>query len=719
MSFKLDELINVIQRLRNDPRYSAQGGPITSREPDVAPLLQGLEKIFNDGLSEGSTVWDFVGHSQRTMAEDNRRKYNNPEAKEQVSEALALAKDGHQPHFLGRLWLVLCLNTHTLLDAVTSLMARRDIQSAYYQPTAFLSKEANFPTLYAMLNQLHKLRFKLFATDVQYFESTIIPLPLMREASPMIATIATISRKTRKKATRSSVGDSENGELLQRHVQLPQTSPEAALRLARLDTDYSSIDLSDDPTRALETMSDASHGSGSNRGQCCSPPISTPGPSDGGKRSGPGSDQDSAGAAATAGAGVVAVVAVAVAEGVRSAFIARERSLLAREAAVVEAEREMQRRAQLLDERAQAMKDQADQLQEQKEDLEVKVKAFQQLLGRLPQRLVLELLAWADEEGRSDPAAVAPPVALLESMLQRLPSDTASLSPCFLAPSASSSCTDFHASGGQLHLASQMSVTEAEASQPLTISLIVKDQPSLSRSQLWTLQAGRCPGCGQTLSYGLFGRLRRCQYTDRLFCSQCHLKETASLPFRVLSSWDFTKFPVCHAVYKYLTSNEELPNLHAADLHPSVLQKHPTLHNVQAVRRQLGILGEVIKACPNRAFAAQYNDCFWVKSADLYSMSELRAIHSGHQMLMEMLKVRNALLSHCKNQCEVCYKRSGRHCPGCIGGKELFPWNIEDIEVCPNCSSWYHRSCLAAGCKMSRCQAPRSSDPTPAFRPPD
>lgn len=60
--------------------YSSQGLPITSREPDVAPLLKGIEQVnsytncylcffvlspqvFNDGLSEGSTIWDFVGMS--------------------------------------------------------------------------------------------------------------------------------------------------------------------------------------------------------------------------------------------------------------------------------------------------------------------------------------------------------------------------------------------------------------------------------------------------------------------------------------------------------------------------------------------------------------------------------------------------------------------------------------------------------------------------------
>lgn len=57
---------------------------------------------------------------------------------------------------------------------------------AYYQPTAFLSQEGNFPALYAMLNQLHKLRFKLFASDVQYFEADIISPVLARESSPVM-----------------------------------------------------------------------------------------------------------------------------------------------------------------------------------------------------------------------------------------------------------------------------------------------------------------------------------------------------------------------------------------------------------------------------------------------------------------------------------------------------------------------------------------------------
>ena len=136
-------------------------------------FVQGLERIFADGVQEGSTFWDFVEHSQHTMAEDDRRRYNNPNAKEQVTEVLAQSKtvkwDG-VPNWQGRLWLVLCLNTHSLLDAVTSLAAQKDIKMAYYSADAFLAQEANFRVFYSLLNQLHKLKFKLFMSDMRYFD---------------------------------------------------------------------------------------------------------------------------------------------------------------------------------------------------------------------------------------------------------------------------------------------------------------------------------------------------------------------------------------------------------------------------------------------------------------------------------------------------------------------------------------------------------------------
>jgi len=218
------------------------------------------------------------------------------------------------------------------------------------------------------------------------------------------------------------------------------------------------------------------------------------------------------------------------------------------------------------------------------------------------------------------------------------------------------------------------------------------------------LQRGRCHDCGRPFKTGYFGRPRRCTYLDRLFCHLCHTNKKASLPCRVLSAWDFAGYAVCDAAHGYLTSTEDFPHLRMADVAPDVLAKCALLQSAQAVRQQLRALGDVVTACPNREFARQYADCFWVKNSELVSMKELRAIHAGYDHLYEYLRVRNALIAHCRNQCEVCHRRSARRCPACLAGKELFVWDTDGTATCPACKAPYHAECLPPdACRSSLC----------------
>jgi hypothetical protein len=129
--------------------------------------------------------------------------------------------------------------------------------------------------------------------------------------------------------------------------------------------------------------------------------------------------------------------------------------------------------------------------------------------------------------------------------------------------------------------------------------------PSCSEQQLWNRQAGRCMGCHQTLQSmpqqpqrgaqsdgrpapsgggtaagNLWGGSstsappalgpRVCCYTGGLYCSDCHRRQTAVLPSRVLRSWDFVPRPVCCVAFDYLFAIRDQPLLCITAINPGL-----------------------------------------------------------------------------------------------------------------------------------------------------
>lgn len=66
-----------------------------------------------------------------------------------------------------------------------------------------------------------------------------------------------------------------------------------------------------------------------------------------------------------------------------------------------------------------------------------------------------------------------------------------------------------------------------------------------------TFSVGLIPGLAQ--SFGLSGP-RWCEYSGQLYCSSCHLNETAVIPACVVQHWDFGLRPVSQLAKAYLDS---------------------------------------------------------------------------------------------------------------------------------------------------------------------
>jgi hypothetical protein len=98
-----------------------------------------------------------------------------------------------------------------------------------------------------------------------------------------------------------------------------------------------------------------------------------------------------------------------------------------------------------------------------------------------------------------------------------------------------------------------------------TIRLILQVHKKKPLSQQMHVQHHACAGCYRQLdlSAGLLPSLaqsmglggpRWCEYSGQLFCSLCHLNETAVIPAYVLQRWDFALRPVSQLAKAYLDS---------------------------------------------------------------------------------------------------------------------------------------------------------------------
>jgi hypothetical protein len=106
---------------------------------------------------------------------------------------------------------------------------------------------------------------------------------------------------------------------------------------------------------------------------------------------------------------------------------------------------------------------------------------------------------------------------------------------------------------------------EVDHARGKTIKLVLKVHSNKNLKQLLSSQRYSCAGCHKHLDVekGLvqgfvqtlgWGRPRLCEYSGQLYCTSCHLNETAVLPAQVLWHWDFKPRRVSQLAKAYLDS---------------------------------------------------------------------------------------------------------------------------------------------------------------------
>lgn len=173
--------------------------------------------------------------------------------------------------------------------------------------------------------------------------------------------------------------------------------------------------------------------------------------------------------------------------------------------------------------------------------------------------------------GNMSPDVIAERSILIQDCLQSILQSQSSsrslnalvyfLSPTKGFPSSSSSTLPIR----QLSFSTKGSDTDHVSSLGMTISLVVQIRSMKPIKQMLDAQNHSCAGCHKDFDDGItrmkelamtlgWRKPRVCEYSGQLFCSTCHINDTAILPARVLHLWDFMQYPVSQIAKSYLDS---------------------------------------------------------------------------------------------------------------------------------------------------------------------
>ncbi|KAJ3691630.1 hypothetical protein LUZ61_020794 [Rhynchospora tenuis] len=322
--------------------------------------------------------------------------------------------------------------------------------------------------------------------------------------------------------------------------------------------------------------------------------------------------------------------------------------------------------------------------------------------------------------GNSSPTVIADRSVLLQECLSSLLSSRYS----FRTPTP----LLFFLSPGKIPLASQIPPHSQgknlipSDSMGKKISLVVEVRAHKSVRQLLELQHHTCAGCHQPLdsestflrglaqTVGWSRNFRFCEYTGQLFCTACHVNDTAVIPGRVLHGWDFTLYPVSQLAKAYLESINDQPMLCVSAVNPFLFSKVPALLHIMGLRKKIAAMLPYI-TCPfrksvekglgARRYLLECNDFFALR--DLVDLS--KGVFAGFPVMVERLHKK--IEEHITQQCLVCYDagvpcaaRNSCHDPLSL----IFPFQETEAQKCSSCGSIFHADCfmMLNGCACKK-----------------
>ncbi|XP_034549126.1 protein associated with UVRAG as autophagy enhancer [Notolabrus celidotus] len=228
---------------------------------------------------------------------------------------------------------------------------------------------------------------------------------------------------------------------------------------------------------------------------------------------------------------------------------------------------------------------------------------------------------------------------------------------------------------------------------PPEVQIIFDVQPNQRRGDVIAQQNFLCAGCGTEFEHKHVKKLRYCEYLGRYFCACCHSGSEAVIPARVLTCWDFNRFPVSDFSKQLLDSIWFQPVFDLTCVGTTLYSRVKELHRFRELQDQLQGIKKLLKAC---RFSGQVMAEFEVLPAHLteqphlFSLDDLLRVKKG-QLVAHARVMLSSSISHVEN-CVLCLAR-GFICEFCREKDVIFPFQTDICKRCPVCRTCFHKHC--------------------------
>ncbi|KAF1383027.1 hypothetical protein PFLUV_G00149980 [Perca fluviatilis] len=229
---------------------------------------------------------------------------------------------------------------------------------------------------------------------------------------------------------------------------------------------------------------------------------------------------------------------------------------------------------------------------------------------------------------------------------------------------------------------------------PPRFQIIFTAQPTHRRSEVVALQHFLCAGCGTAVEPRYIKKLRYCEYLGRYFCDCCHGGSEAVIPGRLLSSWDFGRYPVSDFSKQLLESVWQQPLFDLTCVGKTLYSRVKELEKFREVQDQLIGIKKLLTACrlSGRVMAEfEQLPAHLTEQPHLFSMEDLLRVKKG-QFMAQARALLHSAIDHVEN-CELCLAR-GFICEFCRERDIIFPFQSDTCKRCPVCRACFHKRCF-------------------------
>ncbi|KAJ8867204.1 hypothetical protein PR048_030999, partial [Dryococelus australis] len=191
--------------------------------------------------------------------------------------------------------------------------------------------------------------------------------------------------------------------------------------------------------------------------------------------------------------------------------------------------------------------------------------------------------------------------------------------------------------------------------------VIFTPHAALPRRVLMEKQNYRCAGCGMKVAPEYAHRFRYCEYLGRYFCTGCHTGQLAVIPGKILTKWDFSRYPVSTFSYRLLDQMMCDPLFRVGDLNSGLYRRAKQLERVYHCRLHLYYLKDFVLTCrfaENIQEILRQQPVHLLTELDVYSLQDLLLVKNG-ELLSRLRELMTVCLEHVA-RCQVC-KTGDKH----------------------------------------------------------